>query len=212
MLTALSQDARVIATPEAVAAALKACSAAGGAALPFIDDGFRCVLAAAAGGLVYRPARSVVGEGDKQVFQDFELTVDFPPASPYREAALLADAAIAEGARLLQPDPLPPEFHFNDLILQRYPPGSRGITPHRDHIRYRGLVAILVVSGDGCFALCEDRSGKGKREVAAAPGDLLLMRAPGFAGAPLRPFHCLAAITRERLSFGLRWDVSAAAR
>ena len=207
----LSQEHAVIAAPSQMAAALEACAARGGAALPFIDAGFRAELTAAAAALAYRVARPVVGEGEKQVYQDFQLAMDFPPASPYREAARLAEGAIAAGARLLQPGLLPPEFRINDLILQRYPSGSRGITPHRDHIRYRGLVAILVVAGDGCFALCEDRGGTGKREVAANPGDLLIMRAPGYAGSPLRPFHCLEKITRERLSFGMRWDVSAAA-
>jgi hypothetical protein len=45
--------------------------------------------------------------------------------------------------------------------------------------------------------------------VPARAGDLLLMRAPGFAGASARPFHFLDGIAVERLSFGLRWDTAA---
>ena len=120
----------------------------------------------------------------------------------------MIDRALADAARRIEPNPLPHGFRINDLILQRYAPGSRGITPHRDHLRYRGLVALLVVSGDGRFCLCADRRGVGAREVAALPGDLLLMRAPGLAGSSDRPFHFLDRITAERLSFGLRWDTS----
>jgi hypothetical protein len=36
------------------------------------------------------------------------------------------------------------------------------------------------------------------------------MRAPGLAGSSDRPFHFLDQITKERLSFGLRWDREAA--
>jgi len=196
----------VIADTAALSAALAICAAAGAAALPVLSEADRMRLVAAAEGLSWRPARAAVGEGERQVLQDFELTLQLRESSPYRETAALIDAAIAAAARRLRPNPLPEGFYFNDLILQRYAPGSRGITPHRDHLRYRGLVALIVVSGDGRFCLCDDRSRAGEREIAAEPGDLLLMRAPGFAGSPDRPFHFLDRITIERLSFGLRWD------
>ena len=95
---------------------------------------------------------------------------------------------------------------LNDLVLQRYPPGARGITPHRDHVRYVGLVAIVQLSGDGRFGLCADRSGTGARVLAAGPGDGILMRAPDFGGAKDRPFHFLDGITVERYSLGMRYD------
>lgn len=196
----------MIADAAALSAALAICAVEGAAALPVLSEADRMRLVAAVEGLSWRPARSAVGEGERQVLQDFELTLQLPGSSPYRETAALIDAAIAAAASRLRPNPLPEGFYINDLILQRYAPGSRGITPHRDHLRYRGLVALIVVSGDGRFCLCDDRSRAGEREIAAEPGDLLLMRAPGFAGSPERPFHFLDRITVERLSFGLRWD------
>ncbi len=196
----------MIADTAALSAALAICAAAGAAALPVLSEADRMRLVTAVEGLSWRPARSAVGEGERQVLQDFELTLQLRESSPYRETATLIDAAIAAAASRLRPNPLPEGFYINDLILQRYAPGSRGITPHRDHLRYRGLVALIVVSGDGRFCLCDDRSRAGEREIAAEPGDLLLMRAPGFAGSPERPFHFLDRITIERLSFGLRWD------
>jgi hypothetical protein len=37
----------------------------------------------------------------------------------------------------------------NDYIVQRYPAGCAGMSPHRDHIRYTGLVAIVMLGGRG---------------------------------------------------------------
>ena len=119
--------------------------------------------------LTWRAARPVIGEGDRRVLQDFELTVELPEDGPWRDTAARVDAAIAEAAQRISPNPLPPGFRINDLILRRYAAGSRGITAHRDHIRYRGLVALLILSGDGRFCLCEDRSGASAREIAARP-------------------------------------------
>ena len=203
---------RVIADTAALAAALTTCAAEGAAALPILCEAERMRLVAAAAGLSWRRARAVIGAGERQVYQDFELAQQFPERGPYRETAALIDAAIAVAARQLSPNPLPEGFRFNDHILQRYAPGSRGITPHRDHLRYRGLVALVVVAGDGRFCLCRERSGAGVREIPAKPGDLLLMRAPGFVFSSERPFHFLDRITVERLSFGLRWDTMPASR
>jgi len=99
-------------------------------------------------------------------------------------------------------------FVINDFIVQRYSPGQQGITPHRDHIRYRGLVAIVVLSGAGKFWVCDDREGGNARTIPETSGSLLLMRAPDFAGRTDRPFHALSNITETRYSFGMRHDVS----
>jgi alkylated DNA repair dioxygenase AlkB len=203
-------SAWVIATTQALAAGVETCLADGASVVRLLSEEGRDHLAAAAQHLAWRPARPVVGEGERRVYQDFELTQQFPADSPYPEAAVAIDAAIAAACHSLPPGLLPTGFYFNDLILQRYAPGSRGITPHRDHLRYGGLVALIILSGDGRFCLCRDRSGSNAREIAASPGDVLLMRAPGLAGSSDRPFHFLDQITKERLSFGLRWDREAA--
>ena len=91
-------------------------------------------------------------------------------------------------------------------MVQRYASGSKGISPHRDHIRYRGLIALLVLSGHGRYFICADREGSAAREIPAPPGYLILMRAPDFANRKDRPFHYLTDITSERYSFGIRYD------
>ena len=196
----------VTAATEALAANLQICAREGASAARLLSEQGRGRLLASAQDLPWRPARAVVGEGERRVYQDFELTQQFPADSPYRQAAVSIEAALAAAARTLSPALLPQGFSFNDLILQRYAPRSRGISAHRDHLRYRGLVALIIVSGDGRFCLCRGRSGSDAREIVAGPGDILLMQAPGLAGSTGRPFHFLDRITEERLSFGLRWD------
>lgn len=199
---------RLLAGERELARALEECAAAGAAAIAALPAASCAALSGAADRLIWRPARPVVGEGERRVFQDFDLTLEFPQHSPYRDLAARIGAALAAAADRLRPNPLPEGFHINDLILQRYASGSSGITAHRDHLRYRGLVALLILAGDGRFCLCEDRRGTAAREIDARPGDLLLMRAPGFAGSAARPFHFLDRITVRRLSFGLRWDTA----
>ena len=121
-----------------------------------------------------------------------------------RLAALTRDpasAALAGREHLVEPC-----FIYNDLIVQRYEPGCVGITPHRDHIAYEGLVSLVILSGEAEFGICADRAGHGGREIASPEGCLLLMRGAGFAGLKTRPFHLLRNVRTRRVSFGLRYD------
>ena len=159
--------------------------------------------------LTFRDASPVLGKPGHEVYQDLELTTDIPRDSP-----LLALGQTIGGGpcRKLSTGwtrrPLDYPFVINDFIVQRYAPGQQGITPHRDHVRYRGLVAIIVLSGAGKFWVCDDREGGNARPIPESPGVLLLMRAPDFAGRTDRPFHALSGITETRYSFGMRHDVS----
>ncbi len=154
----------------------------------------------------WRPARPVIGEGHKAVHQDFELTVDLPAEGGFMNLARDLDRLLGQALAAIDPPPLAEPFRINDLILQRYPAGCAGITPHRDHIRYVGLVAIVVLAGAGRFRIAADRSGANARDIPAPPGHMTLMRAPGLFGRRDRPFHMLDRVTAERCSFGLRHD------
>ena len=180
------------------------------AALPLLSREKCSDLVLAAGKLTFRRASPIVGSPGRRVRQDFDLTVDFPPQSPFRHLATALDALLAQACARLHPPAVDPAigFHLNDLILQRYPAGSEGITPHRDHVNYKGLVAVVPLSGSGAFYVCADREGNGRREVAAPVGSLVLMRAPGYRCDRPRPFHFVSNIGAERYSFGLRHDVT----
>ena len=158
--------------------------------------------------LTFRDARPVLGKPGQEVYQDLELTTYIPEDSPLLALAKRLEADLQVALDRLDPAALDYPFVINDFIVQRYAPGQQGITPHRDHIRYRGLVAIIVLSGAGRFWVCDDREGGNARAIPEFPGVLLLMRAPDFAGHINRPFHGLSDITETRYSFGMRHDVS----
>lgn len=177
------------------------------ASLPLLDAEGCARLCAAAESLAYRPGRPVIGSGEKAVRQDFDVALDFPPNNPIHAFTAALQALLAEALVLAPLLEEVPDFRLNDLIVQRYRSGSFGITPHRDHLRYRGLVAIVTLRGAAPFFVCADRLGKDAREVPAGAGRLVLMRAPGYRAPDPRPFHYLGNVTEERLSLGLRYDV-----
>ncbi len=128
-----------------------------------------------------------------------------PPESPFWELAQRVEAPLNEALGRLDPAPVDLPFPLNDLVVQRYATGSSGITPHRDHVRYLGLVANLVLSGDARFSVCRDRSGHDARDVAGLAGHIILMRNIGFAGLTDRPFHAVSDIKERRVIVGLRY-------
>jgi hypothetical protein len=105
----------------------------------------------------------------------------------------------------LETYPFETALNFNSMVLQRYEEGSLGITPHKDGLSYINLVCVFVIGGRGRFYVCSDRSGRDAKEVAASPGNVILMRAPGLFGAEdNRPFHYVTEIEETRYTFGLR--------
>ncbi len=194
--------------PESLARALDRLEREDALALDLLDEELRRSLLRAAGELAYREARPIVGEGERAVGQDFEICMTFPARSVFRDFARVLEVLTNQALDLMPAPPFEP-IHYNDLAVQRYRPGSRGITPHRDHIRYQGLVALVILAGEARFFVCPDRSGAGAREIPSPPGSLLLMRAPGYAGAKIRPFHMLKDVASHRVSLGLRYDTRA---
>jgi|TARA_B100000446_G_scaffold128810_1_gene120733 hypothetical protein len=149
-----------------------------------------------------------MGGATTPVYQDFELCYDIPPDHQLWELARYLEKRIAttiKKAGLQGHDAL----QFNDLIVQNYPPGCQGITPHRDHVRYRIVVAIFLLTGDGNFCTCDDRKGVGAKTIPAVPGDLLLMTAPGLVEEKPGPLHFVNGVTRRRRTIGLRYDTHA---
>ena len=95
----------------------------------------------------------------------------------------------------------------NEVGVTHYIPGSIGITPHKDGKWYRRMVVVVTVYGRAPFAICASRDPHDIVERwIAEPGDLVLMRGPGLAGArDGRPFHLVEGPRRgERLSLGIR--------
>ncbi len=156
----------------------------------------------AAMNLPFVPQAELVSRG--RVRQQVEICDAFPDYYPMAIAARKITAELSEAFSRLDPSPFATPFEPNDVVLQRYPAGSVGITPHHDGISRINLVCVLVVSGDGTFRLHDDRNGTNPREIFAPPGHLILMKAPGFRGTERGPFHSIANIVRGRLILGIR--------
>ncbi len=195
--------------PAELAAALARLDAEDAVSLPLLSARDRRRLIGATTRLPYRPATPTVGTGANEVRQDFDICMAIPEASLLRTFAAALEGLLNAALDRLEPRPLVHPLRLNDAVVQRYPKGWFGITAHRDHIRYRDLVALVTLTGAARFCLCDDRAGANPREIPSPPGSLLLMRAPEFGGRGGRPFHFLDRVTRPRLSLGLRHDARA---
>ena len=191
---------------DSLAAAIRRLAEEDAVSLPLVSTATREAMLNQAQVLDYRPAKSVIGEGDRRVWQDCEVSCAVPWQGPIADCARQLDQALTAALARVDPPALTEAFSINDLMLQRYRAGSAGITPHRDHIDYRGLISVITLSGDCRFAVCPDRSGTAARSVPAPPGWLLLMRGPGLFGRKDRPFHFVDGFAQARVSLGLRHD------
>jgi hypothetical protein len=188
-----------------IASILKELSVLGATSAKILDEDSRVALLREAQAYNYEPEVEIVGSGERVVRQQVSSFEDFPENSGY---VLLKNSFqdLLE-QRLAQSGTYPFEMalSFNSIVLQRYEEGSIGITPHKDGLSYINLVCVFVIGGQGSFYVCSDRSGNNSIEIDASPGNVILMRAPGFLGSEdERPFHYVTDIREPRYTFGLR--------
>lgn len=178
--------------------------------MPLLSETARLSLLAAAESLTYRRAKPYMGAPGREVQQDFEICMTFGEESPFTQLAKHLGKHLRTSARSLNEPPLTEALRFNDIAVQRYTPGSAGITPHRDFLQFRQVVVLIILAGQGRFFTCDDRDGRNPAEVAVKPGDALLMQAPDYGGQNRQPFHFLRDITKQRVIVGLRYDAKKA--
>lgn len=82
---------------------------------------------------------------------------------------------------------------FTDIFI--YNPGSKGIPFHQD--AGDNLRAIFMIYGVGKFSVC-DGNGTNAVEIATTPGNVILMRAPGFRGTRVGQKHFVSEIKTSR--------------
>ena len=179
-------------------------SCVGGVSVSLLPAATRALLLAEALSYVYERRESVVGPAG--VRQDLSGFDRFMQGSLFFELRDQFQRLLTEK---LEEHPEGPTLfsttlHFNDLSLQRYEPGSLGITPHRDQRSRINLVCVFPLIGRARFCLCADRTGTNPIELDSTPGRVILLRAPGFRGSDERPFHFLSDIPELRIAFGLR--------
>lgn len=158
-----------------------------------------------AGGLrdgPYQPVESVIGPV-RQETDSFEVAI--PESGRYLLLSGLCDELIRQVHEHGVPQWMP-----NEVSIQRYRPGSVGITPHRDQRRYAQLVAVITIAGSAPFTLCRNRGGDPIRTWQSEQGSLVLLRGPGLGGDPDgRPMHMVGGPTgTPRTSIGIRMDTA----
>jgi len=152
------------------------------------------------------------------VRQDFDLLVMKPGLAAAAPALSPLLALAEEYAALLRARAMSldeawlADFVPTDIHIQRYGLGSEGISPHRDSRRFIKLISIFSLGSPAEFRLFRDRRGSPLRRYQLDPGDLLLLRAPGFAERPSAgPLHSVSGPAGEaRYSITLRMKQPAA--
>jgi hypothetical protein len=150
----------------------------------------------------YQPVESVIGPV-RQETESFEVTISEVDQYP------LLSGLCAELIRQVHEHGIP-QWMPNEASIQRYRPGSVGITPHRDQRRYAQLVAVITIAGSALFTLCRNRDGDPIRTWQAQQGSLVLLRGPGLGGdADGRPMHMVGGPTgTPRTSIGIRMNTT----
>jgi hypothetical protein len=155
------------------------------------------------------------------VRQDFDLMVMKPglaPTDPDVSPILdLAEeyAALLRACAISLHEPWLADFVPTDVHVQRYVPEAVGISSHRDSRRFIKLISVFSLGNPAEFRLCRDRRGSQLRRYQLNSGDLLLLRALGFAGRPSAgPLHSVsgpAGGVRYSITFRMEQPTATAA-
>jgi hypothetical protein len=169
--------------------------------IPLLEESDRLQLLGEVRNLSYTAQQEYLPNG---VREQLSSSVEFPRNSLCVAFAQSLEQAIADQTEEMSPYPFNHPFRLNELMAQHHEAGSLGITPHRDFLYNRNLIGVLIIEGKGQFWLCDDRTGTNARPVRSEPGDLILMRGPGFMGSDYRPMHFVDSISTERFTLGMR--------
>jgi len=188
----------------------------GATSLPILRPDCREPLVRTARSLPYQRQTEEVGNSDRLVRQQLASCDDFSQATIFIRLRDAFQDLLAQSLANLSFYPFSFPIDLNTMVLQKYEPGSLGITPHRDGKRYQNLICIFVLDGQGKFKVCRNRAGTNPIEIDASPGNVVLMRASGFRGIndrlattdEIRPFHFVTDIQTQRYTFTLRQKAS----
>ena len=152
--------------------------------------------------------RSSIGSGDKIVRQGLSYCDNLLKRGSLKRLVREVQSYLEQGFRATTSYPFQTPLRLHEPMLQFYSSGSIGITPHLDQASYINLVAIIILGGGGRFYTCADRTGQNIRNIPAGPGDMILLRCPGFIGTQQRVFHGVSDISEARYSLGIRQNSS----
>ena len=151
----------------------------------------------------FRKAKAITGNS---VSQDFDVCFPAPRINSLEKLASLLEKLFSESLSEIDNPPIKPPC-FNDLAIQKYHKNSSGISPHRDHKKYTGVIVIVTLKGESQLSICENRNGVNTEVINDKPGRIVILPATNFitlSGDNLRPLHFVDNIHKGRLSIGLR--------
>jgi hypothetical protein len=187
---------------------LQALTTVGGISIPLLQEPARLALLAEAQNYSYQLRSETIQTGRAIVRQEYHECGNFPADSLHIQLKIALQTLLAEQFATLHPNPLTIPIEFNAMVLQHYETGDLGITPHRDSLRAINLIGLCNLAGQAQFCLCADRQGNQPIELDTTPGNIILLRAPGFLHASMRPFHYVHQFRSTRYSLGLRQRVA----
>ncbi len=187
--------------------AVNCLAASGSFSLPILSESRRKKLVEEACSYQYQPQPEIVGRG--QVREQLSSVKEFPEDSLFWKLRNdFTELLIRKSSTLKIGELFKTPIDFNDMSLQKYDQNSIGITPHKDGKSRINIVCVFNLMGKAEFALCDDRSGANPKFLDTTPGNLIMLRAPGFFHSTYQPFHFVRNITEKRIVFGLRQKAS----
>jgi len=89
-------------------------------------------------------------------------------------------------------------WRATEMTLMHYRDCSDGISPHRDHLRYRTAVVVVSLAGEARFEILADREARNPiKAFHCRPGDLVVLRAPVSPTLDDRPFHAVRNLSSQ---------------
>lgn len=179
----------------------------GGISFPILPPNRIQELVKEAESLTYTVQPEIIGGG--KVREQLSSVTDFSPESLfYRLKDDFSELMVRKFSGSKWQNIFERPLSFNDMCLQKYEPGSIGITPHRDGKSRINIICVFVLKGTSEFAICDDRLGTNPKFLDTKPGNVIILRGPGFFHSTFQPFHFVRNITEERIIFGLRQRIN----
>lgn len=140
--------------------------------------------------------------GVNQRAEQLSLRVGDPSIPAINDLAASLTAAVTSGEATYGLE----RFSPTEARFMRYRGGRAGLGAHRDGTCYWMLVAVYSLAGRATFTVHPDSGSRDPLHIAVQPGDLVLLRAPGFGGHPDgRPLHSVGPpLDGERISLTVR--------
>lgn len=172
----------------------------GAVSFPILSDSYRKALLEEAEMYEYKKQDEIVGPA--KVREQLSSVHKLFSGSLFYRLGQDFERIISRAA--IRSDTFATPLNLNEYVLQCYEKDSIGITPHLDFAQNVNMICIFILTGKARFALCDDRQKTNARDLDTTPGNVILMRGPGFMGSSFRPFHFVSDITERRVVCAIR--------